>query len=48
MRKRCEVGAYGWMQDQCSDVPIPHLYGFGLTGIATCVYPLLFTLQTYI
>ncbi|POR32377.1 Uncharacterized protein TPAR_07412 [Tolypocladium paradoxum] len=25
----CEVGTYAWMQDWCSDVRIPHLYGFG-------------------
>lgn len=27
----CEVGAYTWMQDNCSDVRIPHLYGFGFS-----------------
>jgi hypothetical protein len=27
----CEVGAYAWMQDQCPDVRIPHLYGFGFS-----------------
>lgn len=27
----CEVGAYAWMQDQCSDIRIPHLYGFGFS-----------------
>ncbi|KAK3328129.1 hypothetical protein B0T19DRAFT_491781 [Cercophora scortea] len=27
----CEVGMYVWMQDQCDDVRIPHLYGFGFS-----------------
>lgn len=27
----CEVGAYTWMQDHCSDIRIPHLYGFGFS-----------------
>ncbi|OBT60084.1 hypothetical protein VE03_10364 [Pseudogymnoascus sp. 23342-1-I1] len=27
----CEVGAYMWMQDNCSDIRIPHLYGFGFS-----------------
>ena len=27
----CEVGAYAWMQDICSDVRIPQLYGFGFS-----------------
>ncbi|KAL8367268.1 hypothetical protein RB599_010318 [Gaeumannomyces hyphopodioides] len=27
----CEVGAYIWMQENCSDVRIPHLYGFGFS-----------------
>lgn len=26
-----EVGAYAWMQEQCPDVRIPHLYGFGFS-----------------
>jgi hypothetical protein len=25
----CEVGAYAWMQANCADVHIPHLFGFG-------------------
>jgi hypothetical protein len=28
---RCEAGAYAWLQENCPTVPIPHLYGFGLT-----------------
>lgn len=27
----CEVGTYAWMQEQCPDVRIPHLYGFGFS-----------------
>ncbi|KKK15094.1 hypothetical protein AOCH_005603 [Aspergillus ochraceoroseus] len=27
----CEAGTYAWLQDNCPDVPIPHLYGFGLS-----------------
>lgn len=27
----CEVGTYLWMQDNCPDVPIPHLFGFGFS-----------------
>lgn len=26
---RCEVGTYAWLQQNCSEIPIPHLYGFG-------------------
>ncbi|KKK20159.1 hypothetical protein P175DRAFT_0433956 [Aspergillus ochraceoroseus IBT 24754] len=28
---RCEVGTYAWLQDNCPAVPIPQLYGFGLS-----------------
>ncbi|PYI03597.1 hypothetical protein BO78DRAFT_374884 [Aspergillus sclerotiicarbonarius CBS 121057] len=27
----CEAGAYAWLQQNCPDVPIPYLYGFGLS-----------------
>ncbi|KAL4782570.1 hypothetical protein BJX76DRAFT_288518 [Aspergillus varians] len=27
----CEAGAYAWLQEICPDVPIPYLYGFGLS-----------------
>ena len=27
----CEVGAYIWMQENCTDIRIPHLYGFGFS-----------------
>lgn len=29
---RCEAGAYAWLQENCSDVPIPKLYGFALSS----------------
>ena len=28
----CEVAAYAWMQANCPDIRIPHLYGFGTTS----------------
>lgn len=28
---RCEAGAYTWLQKYCPSVPIPRLYGFGLS-----------------
>ncbi|KAE8414838.1 hypothetical protein BDV36DRAFT_298674 [Aspergillus pseudocaelatus] len=28
---RSEAGAYAWLQENCPDVPIPRLYGFGLS-----------------
>lgn len=27
----CEVGTYTWMQANCPEIPIPHLYGFGFS-----------------
>lgn len=27
----CEVGTYAWMQDNCPDIRIPFLYGFGFS-----------------
>lgn len=39
---RCEAGAYIWMQENCPTVPIPRLYGFGLsTGqrVGDCALP---------
>jgi hypothetical protein len=33
---RCEAATYAWMQENCPDVPIPQLYGFGTsTGETT-------------
>ncbi|KAJ5714476.1 uncharacterized protein N7483_011657 [Penicillium malachiteum] len=29
---RCEAGTYAWLQENCPNVPIPHLYGFGLSN----------------
>lgn len=29
-KTRCEVATYAWIQGNCPDVRIPHLYGFGL------------------
>lgn len=35
---RCEVGTYVWLQENCPAIPIPHLYGFGLSsGEAVCI-----------
>jgi hypothetical protein len=28
---RCEAGTYAWLQENCPTVPIPRLYGFGLS-----------------
>ncbi|PWY88239.1 hypothetical protein BO70DRAFT_350627 [Aspergillus heteromorphus CBS 117.55] len=28
---RCEAGTYAWLQQDCPDVPVPRLYGFGLS-----------------
>ncbi|KAL5338015.1 hypothetical protein BJX70DRAFT_388886 [Aspergillus crustosus] len=28
---RCEAGTYAWLEDHCPDIPIPKLYGFGLS-----------------
>ncbi|PWY66961.1 hypothetical protein BO83DRAFT_451488 [Aspergillus eucalypticola CBS 122712] len=28
---KCEAGTYAWLQENCPDVPIPELYGFGLS-----------------
>ncbi|KAJ6023804.1 hypothetical protein N7540_004601 [Penicillium herquei] len=28
---QCEAGTYAWLQQNCADVPIPQLYGFGLS-----------------
>jgi len=29
---RCEAGTYVWLKENCPSVPIPHLYGFGLSS----------------
>lgn len=28
---RCEVGAYAWMQESCTDIRVPYLFGFGFS-----------------
>ncbi|EEH32993.2 hypothetical protein PAAG_04046 [Paracoccidioides lutzii Pb01] len=28
---RCEAGTYAWLQENCPDVPIPHMYGFAMS-----------------
>ena len=34
---RCEAGTYSWLQENCPTIPIPQLYGFGLsTGQTVC------------
>lgn len=38
---RCEAGTYAWLEENCATVPIPQLYGFGLSNGQT-VCPLLF------
>ncbi|KAE8153020.1 hypothetical protein BDV25DRAFT_44741 [Aspergillus avenaceus] len=27
---RCEAGTYAWLEENCPDIPIPRLYGFGV------------------
>lgn len=29
---QCEAGTYAWLGANCPNVPIPHLYGFGLSS----------------
>lgn len=29
---RCEAATYAWLQENCSDIPIPQLYGFSLSS----------------
>ncbi|PKY04249.1 hypothetical protein P168DRAFT_297150 [Aspergillus campestris IBT 28561] len=29
---QCKAGAYAWIQNNCSDVPIPKIYGFALSS----------------
>jgi hypothetical protein len=37
----CEVGTYIWLQQNCPDVPIPRLHGYGLsTGQTVCTLSL--------
>lgn len=27
---RCEAATFAWIEENCSELPIPYLYGFGL------------------
>lgn len=36
---RCEAGTYSWIQEHCPDIPIPRLYGFGLSSGDTVCTP---------
>jgi hypothetical protein len=37
---RCEIASYLWMQENCPDVPIPTLFGFGFPdGQMVCSKP---------
>ena len=36
---RCEVATFIWIREHCSNVPIPHLWGFGLVGGQTVKNP---------
>ncbi|GKZ36754.1 hypothetical protein AbraIFM66950_007951 [Aspergillus brasiliensis] len=38
---RCEAGTYAWLQENCPDVPIPELYGFGLSTVHSGNLPFL-------
>ena len=29
---RCEAATFIWMRENCPEIPIPHLWGFGLVG----------------
>ncbi|PKS08632.1 hypothetical protein jhhlp_005019 [Lomentospora prolificans] len=40
----CEVGAYAWMQERCSTIRIPNLYGFGFSDHS---HSLQFTHEAY-
>ncbi|KZF22295.1 hypothetical protein L228DRAFT_211288 [Xylona heveae TC161] len=46
---RCEAATYAWLEENCPTVPIPQLYGFGLsTGRQfTCVRNLSFVCRWY-
>lgn len=35
----CEAGTYAWLQENCPDVPIPQLYGLGLSTGQTVGIP---------
>lgn len=38
---RCEAATFIWIQEQCPEVPIPHLWGFGFPGgQCVCTWPI--------
>ena len=37
---RCEAATFIWIQEQCPEVPIPHLWGFGFPS-GQCVRTLI-------
>lgn len=38
---RCEAGTYAWLQENCPDMPIPRMYGVGVSiGEAVSTYSL--------
>jgi hypothetical protein len=46
-----EVATYAWLQENCPDIPIPHLWGFGFTDgrkvrSATILLPLVLISRT--
>ena len=45
---RCEVAAFIWIQENCSAIPIPRLWGFGFPGGQSVCYPSSFSKQTLI
>jgi hypothetical protein len=40
---RCETGTYAWLQENCPGVPIPRLYGYGLSNGQTVRTYLIFS-----
>lgn len=36
---RCEAGTYAWIQENCPEIPIPRLYGFGMSSGETVRAP---------
>ena len=43
---RCEVGTYVWLKENCPNIPIPHLYGFGLSSGKRVCPPFFYTYST--
>ncbi|KAL6235926.1 hypothetical protein BDW75DRAFT_229967 [Aspergillus navahoensis] len=36
---RCEAGTYSWIEENCPEIPVPRLYGFGLSTAYFCESP---------